>query len=228
MAEVNQVSPPRSNRRNFLWILFQWILQVFFAIWLRYQSRGKENLPAEGGGLLVSNHQSFLDPLLIGLPLSRPVSFMARDSLFRIPILGPFMRYEFVIPISRKAASSQSFRAAILNIESGNYVGIFPEGTRTTDGSVQRFKPGFLALLKRTEVAIYPIGIAGAFRALPRGAYFLRPRSVRVVFGEPISAEQIREFCERGAEKDLLELTHQRVIACQQQAESWVNPDLTS
>ncbi|QDT88985.1 lysophospholipid acyltransferase family protein [Gimesia algae] len=228
MAEVNQVSPPRSNRRNFLWILFQWILQGFFAIWLRYQSRGKENLPAKGGGLLISNHQSFLDPLLICLPLTRPVSFMARDSLFRIPILGPFMRYEFVIPINRRTTSSQSFRAAIENIENGNYVGIFPEGTRTTDGSVERFKPGFLALLKRTDIAIYPIGIAGADRALPRGAYFLRPRSVRVVFGEPISAELIREYCERGAQKALLELTHQRVISCQQQAESWLNPDLTS
>ncbi|WP_417388512.1 lysophospholipid acyltransferase family protein [Gimesia sp.] len=222
---MNQVSPSRRNRRNLPWILFQWILQVLFAIWLRYQSRGKENLPAEGGGLLVSNHQSFLDPLLIGLPLNRPVSFMARDSLFRIPILGPFLRYEFVIPINRRSASSQSFRAAILNIESGNYVGIFPEGTRSTDGAVQRFKPGFLALLKRTDSAIYPIGIAGAFRALPRGAYFLRPRPVRVVFGEPIPADLIREYCERGAEKELLELTHQRVIACQQQAESWLNPD---
>ncbi len=224
MAELNQVSSADSNRRNFLWILFQWILQVFFAFWLRYQSRGKEHLPAQGGGLLVSNHQSFLDPLLIGLPLNRPVSFMARDSLFRVPILGPFMRYEFVIPISRKAASSQSFRAAIQNIENGNFVGIFPEGTRTVDGTVQRFKPGFLALLKRTDCAIYPIGIAGAFHALPRGAYFLRIRPVRVVFGNPISAELIKQYCENGAEKELLELTRQRVIECQQQAEEWINP----
>jgi len=176
---------------------------------------------------MVSNHQSFLDPLLIGLPLKRPVSFMARDSLFRIPILGPFMRYEFVIPISRSAASSQSFRAAIQNIEHGNFVGIFPEGTRTTDGAVQRFKPGFLALLKRTDCAIYPIGIAGAFHALPRGAYYLRPRPVRVVFGKPISASQIREYCNRGAEKELLELTRQRVVECQQQAEDWLTPEST-
>lgn len=228
MAEIKQISTANSNRRNFLWILFQWILQVFFAFWLRYQSRGKEHLPAEGGGLMVSNHQSFLDPLLIGLPLTRPVSFMARDSLFRIPILGSFLRREFVIPISRKAASSQSFRVAIQNIENGNFVGIFPEGTRSDDGTVQRFKPGFLALLKRTNCTIYPIGIAGAFHALPRGAYFLRLRPVRVVFGKPISAELIKQYCDRGAEKELLELTRQYVIECQQEADEWINPVRTN
>ncbi len=227
MAESNQSPPIRTNYRNIPWILCQWVLQVFFVLWLRYQSRGKEHLPAEGGGLMVSNHQSFLDPLLIGLPLKRPVSFMARDSLFRVPLLGPFMRYEFVIPISRSAASSQSFRAAIQNIEYGNFVGIFPEGTRTTDGAVQRFKPGFLALLKRTDCAIYPIGIAGAFHALPRGAYYLRPRPVRVVYGKPIMAAEIRAYCERGAEKELLELTRQRVIECQRQAEEWLPPEAT-
>ncbi|QDT42862.1 1-acyl-sn-glycerol-3-phosphate acyltransferase [Gimesia alba] len=225
MAELNPDSPRKRNRRNLPWILFQWILQVLFAFWLRYQSRGKEQLPAEEGGLMVSNHQSFLDPLLIGLPLSRPVSFMARDSLFRIPILGPFLRYEFVIPISRRAASSTSFRAAIQNIEDGNFVGIFPEGTRSEDGAVQRFKPGFLALLKRTDCAIYPIGIAGAFHALPRGAYFLRPCPVRVIFGEPIPSTLVRDYCERGAEKELLELTRQRVAECQQQAEEWLLPE---
>tara|TARA_R110002095_G_scaffold78106_2_gene67093 strand:- start:31233 stop:31919 length:687 start_codon:yes stop_codon:yes gene_type:complete len=225
LAELTQVSHTRRNRRNLVWILFQWILQAFFAFWLRYQSRGKEHLPAETGGIMISNHQSFLDPLLICLPLKRPVSFMARDSLFRIPILGPFMRYQFVIPISRRAASSTSFRAAIENIENDNFVGIFPEGTRTIDGTVERFKPGFLALLKRTDCAIYPIGIAGAIRALPRGAYFLRPRPVRVIFGEPIPLTLIREYCERGAEKELVELTRQRVSECQQQAEEWLLPE---
>ncbi|WP_298865815.1 lysophospholipid acyltransferase family protein [uncultured Gimesia sp.] len=225
MTESNPISSIRKNYRNITWIVFQWILQVFFALWLRYQSKGKENLPVEEGGLLVSNHQSFLDPLLICLPLKRPVSFMARDSLFRIPILGPFMRYQFVIPISRRATSSQSIRTAIDNLEHHNFVGIFPEGTRTTVGTVERFKPGFLALLKRTDSAIYPIGIAGALRALPRGASFLRPKPVRVVFGTPITRSEIQEYYDRDAEKELLQLTHQRVAECQRQAEEWLNPD---
>ena len=225
MSENQSVVPKRRNRRNLPWILSQWILQVIFAFWLRYQSRGKERLPATTGGLIISNHQSFLDPLMIGLPLNRPVSFMARDSLFRIPILGPFLRYEFVIPISRSAASSTSFRAAIENIENDNFVGIFPEGTRSEDGTVQRFKPGFLALLKRTDCTIYPVGVAGAFKALPRGAYFLRPRPVRVVFGEPIPATLVREYYQRGEEKQLLELTRERVCKCQQEAEDWLLPE---
>lgn len=221
MAESNRVPP---QRRNLTWLLFQWILQGFFAIWLRYQSRGKAHLPAEGGGLLIVNHQSFLDPLMVGLPLNRPISFLARDSLFRVPLLGVLLRHTFVIPISRRSASSTSFRAAIDKIENGNFVCIFPEGTRSDDGSVQRFKPGFLALLKRTHTTVYPIGIAGAYQAMPRGACFLRPRSVRVIYGDPISSETVKDYCERGAEKELLELTRQRVIACQQQAEIWREP----
>ena len=222
MAEEKRVPP---HRRMLIWILLQWILQVFFGIWLRYRARHEERLPAQGGGVLVSNHQSFLDPLLIGLPLSRPISFMARDSLFRIPLLGPFLRYTYVIPISRRSASSTSFRAAIENIENGNLVGIFPEGTRSEDGEVQRFKPGFLALLKRTDAAIYPIGIAGAYQALPRGAWFLYPRPVRVVYGEPIPAATVKDYCARGAEKDLLALTQERVIACQREAAVWLDPE---
>ncbi|MFK7779523.1 MAG: lysophospholipid acyltransferase family protein [Gimesia sp.] len=226
MTESDPISSIRTNHRNIPWLVFQWILQGFFAVWLRYQSRGKEFLPADEGGLLLSNHQSFLDPILICLPLKRPVSFMARDSLFRIPLLGPFMRYQFVIPISRRAASSKSFRAAIQNIEQHNIVGIFPEGTRTTDGSVQRFKPGLLALLKRTECTIYPVGIAGAVRALPRGAFFLRPRPIRVVYGEPITLKEIKQYLDRDAGKELLELTQQRVTECHKQAEEWLNPNL--
>ncbi|MDB5335676.1 MAG: phospholipid/glycerol acyltransferase, partial [Planctomycetaceae bacterium] len=79
--------------------------RVFFALWLRYRARGLEHIPATGGGLVLANHLSFLDPLMIGLPLNRPISYLARDSLFRVPAIGWLLRRTYVKPISRENAS---------------------------------------------------------------------------------------------------------------------------
>jgi 1-acyl-sn-glycerol-3-phosphate acyltransferase len=98
---------------------------------------------------------------------------------------------------------------------------MFPEGTRTRDGKVGRFKPGFLAMIKRCDVPIYPVGIAGAKDALPRGKLIPRFRRVRVVYGEPFLPEEIKPFLENGREEELVALVRERVIACQTAAETW-------
>ena len=210
---------PNPIARNAHWWTIQVILQNVFGFWLRYRARGLEHLPASGALLLV-NHQSFLDPLLVGLPLQRPVSYLARDSLFRVPVVGWILRNTYVMPINREAASTASLREAIRRLQHGFYVGIFPEGTRTVDGSVGAFKPGFLALLRRTEVPVIPVGIAGAFEAMPRGTPFLWPGKVRVVFGEPLSREKLAAF-PKSDETGLLEYVRDQVSACQQAAAAW-------
>jgi len=209
---------PSPIARNAQWRAFQFIMQSLFCFWLRYRARGLEHLPAEGGALLVINHQSFLDPLLVGLPLTRPVSYLARDNLFRIPIIGWILRNTYVLPINRESASTSSIREAIRRLEHGFYVGIFPEGTRTEDGTVGEFKPGLLALLKRTTVPVIPVGIAGAFEAYPRNAWFPRPGKVRVVYGEPLSAA---ESAALGKDRDALAVLRDRIISCQEAAEVW-------
>ena len=206
-------------RRNWLWWVCQQILQVFFTVWLRYRARGCEKLPATGGALLIANHQSFLDPLLVGLPLTRPVSYIARDSLFRVPVVGWILRNTYVKPISREAASAQTIRESVQRMEAGFLCGIFPEGTRSDDGQVGEFKPGFIALVRRSSVPIYPVGIAGAIDALPRGAVWLRPRRVCVVFGDPLPPEEVLRLKEHGREAELVQAVHARVVACQQAAE---------
>lgn len=177
-------------------------------------------LPPSGGALLLVNHQSFLDPLLVGLPLSRPVSYLARDNLFRVPIIGHILRNTYVMPINREAASTASLREAIRRMDGGFYVGIFPEGTRTPDGTVGEFKPGFLALLRRTNVPVIPVGIAGAFEAYPKGRPFPSLGKVRVVFGEPIPREEFERFG-RHDEAALLEFVRDRVAQCAAFAQSW-------
>jgi 1-acyl-sn-glycerol-3-phosphate acyltransferase len=197
------------------------VLRLVYTVWLRYRARGIEKIPATGGALLIANHQSFLDPLLVGLPLSRPVSYVARDSLFRVPFVGWVVRNTYVIPINREAASTATIREAVNRMRNGFLVGIFPEGTRTADGSVGTFKPGFLSLLRRGGVPVYPVGIAGSYEAMPRGRLAFRPSHVRVVYGDPIPVDEVRRLVEDSTDEELIAEIRRRVLTCAEEAETW-------
>ena len=212
---------PHPTRRNWHWLTIQFLLRLVFTFWLRYRARGIEKVPQSGGALFLINHQSFLDPLLVGLPLQRPVSYLARDTLFPVPFVGWVLRNTYVMPINRDSASTASIREAVKRMSHGFLVGIFPEGTRTADGSVGEFKPGFVSLIRRGKVPVYPIGIAGAHEAFPRKQFFLLPRKVYVVFGDPFSSEEIERLSKKGFEDQLVKAARDRIVACQQEAEAW-------
>lgn len=221
-VEIPRVEGADPLRRNAVWLFFQVILRVVFAVWLRYRARGLERLPASGGGLLLANHQSFLDPLLVGLPLHRTISYLARDSLFRVPVIGWILRKTYVVPIKREGGSTAVIRESLRRMEQGFFVGIFPEGTRSADGSVGTFKPGFAALVRRTNLPVFPVGIAGANRAMGRGSWFVWPRRVCVVYGEPFPAEEIARLSERGKEEELAAAVRGRIVECHEEAERWL------
>lgn len=218
-AEPLPLPPPKS--RNCVWRTIQIILQIFFWTWLGYRARGCERLDGAGGGLVLANHQSFLDPLLIGLQLHRPISFLARDSLFRVPVIGWILRNTYVMPINREAASTASIRETIRRMQHGYLVGVFPEGTRTETGDVGTFKPGFVALIRRSKLPVYPVGIAGGFQALGRKSWFLKPTRVRVVMGEPITPEQLDQYSGRDQDQALIDFVRSRIVDCYREAEGW-------
>lgn len=213
---------PSPYRRSLVWWVCQMLMRPVFVFWLRYRARGVGKIPARGGALLVINHESSLDPLMAGLPLSRPVSFLARDSLFRIPGLGWLLRQTYVMPISREAASTASIKSAVQRMQHGFLVGIFPEGTRGTGEELGEIKPGFIALLRRARVPVYPVGIAGTGAAYPRGAWFIRPRRVRVVFGDPLSCEELEPLTQHGHEAELISEVRERMLACRAEADRWL------
>jgi 1-acyl-sn-glycerol-3-phosphate acyltransferase len=208
-------------RPNWLWLTIRFFLTPFFKVWLRYEVRGLEKIPASGGALLLINHQSHLDPLLVQLGMSRPVSWLARDSLFRIPIIGWILKGTYVLPIDRESAGASSIRRAVQYMQFGFMLGMFPEGTRTHDGSIGEFKPGFVALIRRGNVPVYPVGIAGSFDAFPRNAWFIRLKRVRIVFGDPLTFEEIERISKRDRQNELVALVKERITACQQEAEAW-------
>lgn len=212
---------PDPIKRNRHWLTFQFIMKFVVVVMVRFRARGLENVPKTGGGLVLINHQSALDPLLAGVALQRPISYVARDTLFPVPFIGWVLKNTYVLPINREAASSRLIKAMVRRMDHGFLVGMFPEGTRTRDGEVGPFKPGFLAMIRRSNVPIYPVGIAGSMDAMPRGMLIPRFRKVRVVYGEPLLPEEIKPYLDDGREKELVALVRERIIACQQAAETW-------
>jgi len=210
---MTESSPSAILSPNRLWRFLHWPVGLFFYLWVRVQCSGKENIDDSQGGLMLINHQSFLDPILAAVPLTRPVSYMARDSLFRVPLLGWLMRRTYVIPISREAARGGSIRLAVERLEQGYLLGIFPEGTRSTGSGVRTFRPGFLAMVRRTNQPVYPVGILGSDRAMPRGAWFIRPARTYVVYGPRFTDAEL-ELLRSGDDTAFCEMARQRVADC--------------
>lgn len=198
---------------NLLWRTLHWPCWAICRTWLRVNCSGLENLDNTRGGMLLVNHQSFLDPLLAALWLTRPVSYLARDSLFKLPVLGWLLRRTYAVPISREAARGGSIRLAVERMEQGYLIGIFPEGTRSSGTEVRDFRPGFLAMVRRTNQPVYPVGIVGADRVMPRGAWFIRPGKIQVVYGTPFTPEEMANL-QNGDDTAFCELARQRVSEC--------------
>lgn len=166
-------------------------LSLGLHLWNRLSSQGLQNVPASGGCVIATNHTSFLDPPIIASATThRMVRFMARDTLFK-GFLGWWLPQSGVIPISREKGDVGALRRSIDELRKGHCVGLFPEGTRSADGELQPAKGGIGFLLAKASVPVVPAYIDGAFAAYPRGQRTIRPVKLHIVYGSPISSDEI-------------------------------------
>jgi 1-acyl-sn-glycerol-3-phosphate acyltransferase len=133
-----------------------------------------------------------MDPVIVGLSFQRRLNYLARKSLFRFPPFRWLIEFLDAIPLEHTGLGIGGLKECLRRFKHGEMVLIFPEGTRTRDGSVQAFQPGFLTLARRGAVAVLPVGLDGAFDAWPRDALLPRLARIRVCVGEPFTAEQIK------------------------------------
>ena len=167
-------------------------------LFFRLRVYDKENVPDEGAFLLVSNHQSFLDPLFCAVPLKRPLYFLARDTLFKNRFFGPLLSSVNSIPVRRGRADLTAMRKVVGKLREGNGVCLFPEATRSSDGRIAVLKGGFGLLCRRGEAAVVPVVIDGAFEVWPRHKKMFSPGGrIVVCYGKAIPAEQVKQMNDR-------------------------------
>lgn len=168
----------------------QCLCQLGCAAMFGLRVRHRERVPQDGPVLIASNHQSFLDPVLVAVHLWRECSYMARDSLFH----GQFarlIRYLNAFPVRRGTADMAAIKEALRRLKRGECLVAFPEGTRTRDGRLQPLIGGVVLIARKARAPIVPTIVLGAFEAWPREAKRPRAQRILVSYGEPITVEQM-------------------------------------
>jgi 1-acyl-sn-glycerol-3-phosphate acyltransferase len=190
------------------------ICRLIGVLVFRIRCEGRELVPETGGALVLSNHQSHLDPMLVGLACDRRLNYLARDTLFGFAPFRWLINSLDAIPIDREGLGLAGLKETLRRLKREELVLIFPEGTRTPDGEVSPLKPGFSVLAKRARVPLVPVAIEGAFDAWPRSSLLPRPGVIQIQFGEPLQPEQVSEFSER----DLVAEVERRIRECHARA----------
>jgi 1-acyl-sn-glycerol-3-phosphate acyltransferase len=150
-----------------------------------FKAYGRENLIEEGGAILASNHQSYLDPPCIGMACRNDIYYLARNTLYQRPLIGPLLKQLNTVPVDRDRGDVSSIKTIIRLLRSGQRVIIFPEGTRSSDGKLQPARAGLGMIIAKTLAPVVPGRVFGSYEALPR-AGGLKFRPVSVVVGKPM------------------------------------------
>ncbi len=148
---------------------------------------------------MASNHTSYLDPLVLGGVSTRRVRFMAREGLFKIPLLKTFIKI-FSFPIRRDKPHPSAIKEAVQRLRRGELIVMFPEGSRSVDGNLLEAKRGLSVIAAISTTPVVPTFIGGTEKALPVGARLLRPSKITVIFGTPLALhkeETEKQFQER-------------------------------
>ena len=169
-----------------------------FLKWLfRVEVEGEENVPKEGGILIVSNHRSNLDPLILNAFVTdRPMFFLAKKELFKIPILGKIITKAGAIPVDRKNRDSSSLKKSLWALKNGHVVTIFPEGTRMKQGQFGKPQKGAGLLALKGKVPVVPVLIEGTDVIFPKGAKFPRlfKSKIKLKIGKPFVLDGIKDY----------------------------------
>lgn len=173
--------------------------------------RGVEHIPREGALVIAPNHQTYADPPLVTIPVRRPVYYMAWSRLFEIPVFNRFIRLLRAFPVDIDARDARATREAVRLLQGGAALMIFPEGERTADGRLQRFKPGAFRLAVSQDAPVLPVTITGGDRSWPPGRVLPRPGRITITYHPALRADPARD--PREAARDLAERTRAAILS---------------
>jgi len=189
---------------------FHFLAANLHAMWFRGEVTGTENFPLDGPFLIASNHASHLDPPLVGCHVPRQMRFFARKSLWNNRIMAWWMNQVETIPVERDSGDIGAIKRVLQALKENRAIVLFPEGTRSPDGRLQKAKPGVGLMACKTGVPVVPCRIFNSHQAFSKGSYipnFGTP--IYAVFGPPIPAS---EYDDPAAGKARYELAAQRIM----------------
>lgn len=170
-----------------LYHLFKWsVVAPMLHFYFRGRIYGAENVPQQGRLLVVSNHASDFDPPILSCAVGRPVAYMAKEELFRVPVLKQAIQAYGAYPVKRGSADRSAMRAAIASIESGWATGVFLDGTRTPDGRISEPKLGAAWIAAKTNSPLLPVSLWGTHQIFKQGSAFPRPVPLTIRIGNLI------------------------------------------
>jgi 1-acyl-sn-glycerol-3-phosphate acyltransferase len=174
------------------------IVRIYYSLFYRLEARGVPNIPTEGPVILCCNHRSLQDPFALGAWVPRKVHYMAKEELFKVPIISSLVRGWGAFPVKRGGVSKEAIRSAINLLKEGHVMGIFPEGKRNK--TLSEGKRGAVTMALRSGAAVVPVALIGKYRFFSK---------VIVVYGAPID---MRPYAEAGTSESQ-ELATQTIMA---------------
>ena len=201
---------------NFLYWLGWSSFRVMYATYFRWRVFHPERVPSEGAVLLASNHASFLDPPLVGCGLERQCTFLARDTLFRFRFTRWLLTHWQAVPIDRDGGGVAGMRRILEALSLGRAVILFPEGTRTRDGQLQRVRSGIGMLVVKSTAPVVPVRVWGTFEAYGRNVKFPKPKRVTVKYAEPLHFRELRaeaRECSKGRLREIYQQIADEIMA---------------
>ena len=197
MSLKGMADPPTRTYRA-TWRAVRMLVPLFGGLTVR----GAENIPKEGPVIIASNHAAHMDPPYLSQIMDRQLHMMAKEELFQVPILGRYIRALAAFPVKRGTADRAALREAVDRLKQGHILGIFPEGTRSPDGTLGEAEKGFALIARQTGAPIVPVAMVGTNRILPKGAKWPRRHHVRITIGRPFTAQEV--LAAHPGEKDAL------------------------
>ncbi len=181
----------------------KFLVRIILVVVRRWEIEGAENIPGSDGVVLVANHVSYWDPVVVICAFKRKVYFMAKAELFKIPVVGYVVGISGAFPVRRDRTDRNAIRTALRLLEEGEVVGVFPEGTRSHSGEMLKPHLGAAMLALKSGAPVLPVAVSGT-----RGFW----GKIRVRVGRPIPVESFKTGS-RGDLESLSDLAMSRIGA---------------